>query len=122
MMPGGACGREAPVTIDEGGLMPKAKPRDGRQYRLLTAGAAMVGAAAVIGLTGLALGGTAVVAEIRRHLERLEVPPRQLARRQLHQARSALASGARAWRTTTVTRRDPASAPDMSVVPTRISA
>jgi len=70
---------------------------DGGRFMVLVAGTAMVGAAAVIGLTGLALGGAAAVSGVRRRLHRMEVPPRELAHRKWEHARHAVASGARAW-------------------------
>ncbi|GIJ47912.1 hypothetical protein Val02_47980 [Virgisporangium aliadipatigenens] len=86
--------------------MSKTQPWGGGRFMVLMAGTAMVGAAAVVGLTGLALGGAAIVSGIRRRVERMEVPPRELAHRQWQHARSALSSGARAWHSSTVARQD----------------
>ncbi len=63
----------------------------------LITGAVLLGAGAVIGLVGLAIGGGHLVAATRRWLKELEVPPSELARQKWAQARAAVEAGASAW-------------------------
>ncbi len=64
----------------------------------LIAGGVLIGIGAVIGLVGLAVAGSHVVAATRTWINELEVPPGQLARLKWEQAKSAAASGASTWR------------------------
>jgi hypothetical protein len=66
--------------------------------RLLVAGAVLVGAGGVLGATGILLGTYAVVTATREWMKQLEVPPSEIARQKLRQARSAGAAAAEAWR------------------------
>jgi hypothetical protein len=65
--------------------------------RPLAVGAALLGAGAVVGLAGLVVCGAALTAATRRWVEQLDVPPAELARQKLAQARAATAAGASAW-------------------------
>ena len=64
----------------------------------LIAGGVLIGIGAAIGLVGLAVAGSHVVAATRTWIKELEVPPSQLARLKWEQAKSAAASGASTWR------------------------
>jgi len=69
--------------------------------RLMVGGAALIGAGGVLAATGILLGTYAVVTATRQWMKQLEVPPSEIARRRLHQARSAGAAAAEAWRNQT---------------------
>jgi hypothetical protein len=90
----------AQVTIKGRELMtdsrPPARPRNGS--RLLIAGSTVLATAGVLGLTGLGLATTAMVAMARQRINRMELPPREVAKRQWKQARAAVSAGAGAWR------------------------
>ena len=66
--------------------------------RLLLSGVLLMGIGGVIGLVGLAVGSSAVLAAGRRWVRQMEVPPGELAKRKLAQARAATAAGVGAWR------------------------
>ena len=71
----------------------------GPQFRTATliTSAAMVGGGAMIVMSGLALGGGHIMAATRRWLNEMEVPPSQLAKMKLTQARAAMTAGSQAW-------------------------
>ena len=64
----------------------------------LIAGGVLIGIGAVVGIVGLAVVGSHVVAATRTWIKELEVPPGQLARLKWEQAKSAAVSGASTWR------------------------
>jgi hypothetical protein len=66
--------------------------------KLLVTGAVLVGVGGVLGATGILLGTFAVVTATRDWMKQLEVPPSEIARRRLRQARTAGAAAAEAWR------------------------
>ena len=66
--------------------------------RLLAGGAVLIGAGGVLGAAGILLGTYAVATATRQWMKQLEVPPSQIARQKLHQARLASAAAAEAWR------------------------
>jgi nitrous oxide reductase len=66
--------------------------------RLLITSSALLAAAAALGIAGIGLATVAVGAIARRRINRMEVPPGELARRQWRQARAAVRAGAGAWR------------------------
>ncbi len=66
--------------------------------RLLLSGVLLMGIGGVIGLTGLAIGSSAVLAAGRRWVQQMETPPGELAKRHLARARVATAAGVGAWR------------------------
>jgi len=72
------------------------RPR--RRSGLLITAATLMGVASVAGLAGFTLGTVALVAGLRRRIERMEVPPGQIARQRWAQTRTAVAAGVRAWR------------------------
>jgi hypothetical protein len=61
-------------------------------------GAALIGAGTLIGLTGLIVGGTAMVSATRQWLSELEVPPTEVVKHKLGQTKAATAAGASAWK------------------------
>lgn len=61
-------------------------------------GAALIGAGTLIGLTGLIVGGTAMVSATRKWLRELEVPPAEVVKHKLGQTKAATAAGASAWK------------------------
>ena len=64
----------------------------------LIAGGVLIGIGAVVGMVGLAVAGSHVVAATRAWIKELEVPPGELARLKWEQAKHAAASGASTWR------------------------
>jgi len=65
---------------------------------LLLTGAALTVVGGIIGLAGAAITTVAAAAAARRRIERMEVPPSVLARREWRRARTAVTAGAGAWR------------------------
>ena len=63
----------------------------------LITGGVLAGAGLMLVLAGLAVGGAHIFAATRRWVDQMEVPPSELARRQLARARAAAAAGASAW-------------------------
>lgn len=63
----------------------------------LITGAVLLGAGALIGAVGLAVGGGHLIAATRRWIKEMEVPPSELARQKWSQARTAVEAGASAW-------------------------
>jgi hypothetical protein len=61
-------------------------------------GAALIGAGCLIGLTGLIVGGTAMVSATRQWLGELDVPPTEVVKQKLGQTKAATAAGASAWK------------------------
>jgi hypothetical protein len=60
-------------------------------------GAVLVSVGALIGITGVLIGGQAVFSATRGWLRELEVPPGEVARQKWDQTRAAATAGARAW-------------------------
>ena len=83
--------------------LPFARPVTGS--RLLLAGSALLATAGVVGMVGLGLATTALVSIARHRINRMEVPPREFARKQWRQARAAVSAGAGAWRQDAATPR-----------------
>ena len=65
---------------------------------MVVAGAVLIGVGGVLGATGILLGTYAVVNASRDWMSQLEVPPSEIARRKLQQARMASVAAADAWR------------------------
>jgi hypothetical protein len=61
-------------------------------------GSTLLAAAAALGVAGLGLAVVAVGVMARRRINEMEVPPREIAKRQWLQARAAVRAGAGAWR------------------------
>jgi hypothetical protein len=66
--------------------------------RLLVGGIILMGLGGVVGLAGLALGGSALLSATRRWMRQMDMPPSELARQKLAQARAAATAGVGAWR------------------------
>jgi len=60
-------------------------------------GACLIGAAAIIGVTGMIVGGTAIISATRQWFNELEVPPSEVVKQKLSQTKAATAAGASAW-------------------------
>ena len=71
----------------------------GPQFRAgpLITSAALVGAGTLIALAGLAVGGSHLMSATRRWVRDMEVPPTELAKLKLAQAKAAAAGAATAW-------------------------
>ncbi|MEU5877541.1 hypothetical protein [Spirillospora sp. NPDC047279] len=65
--------------------------------RILLTSTALIGAGTLIGLTGVVLGGSALLAGARRKIRQMDVAPRELARQKLLQAKHATSAGVDAW-------------------------
>jgi hypothetical protein len=63
----------------------------------LITGAALLEAGILIGLAGVAVGGSHLFAASRRWIAEMEVPPSEQARIQWAKAKSAAAAGTAAW-------------------------
>jgi hypothetical protein len=74
-------------------------PARGPQLRSgpMITSAGLVGAGALLVLGGFAVGGSHVVAAIRRWAAEMEVPPSELARQRWAQAKAAASAGTDAW-------------------------
>jgi hypothetical protein len=70
----------------------------------LITGAALLAAGGLIALAGIAIGSSHVVAASRRWIQAMEVPPTELAKLKLAQAKVAALAGADAWRTESAKR------------------
>ena len=66
--------------------------------RLLVGGAVLVGIGGLLGFTGMALVGSALLSATRQWVNQLQEPPSEIARRKWRQARAAATAGAEAWR------------------------
>jgi hypothetical protein len=66
--------------------------------RLLLASAALMATAGLVGMVGVGIATMALVSMARRRISVMEVPPREIARKQWRQARAAVSAGAGAWR------------------------
>jgi hypothetical protein len=64
----------------------------------LITGAALFGAGCLLGLAGLAVGGSHLASATRRWVKEMEVPPSELAKLKWLQAKAAAAAGASAWK------------------------
>jgi hypothetical protein len=74
------------------------RPRLHLNRGLVVAGAVLIGVGGVLGATGILLGTYAVVNASRDWMSQLEIPPGEIARRKLQQARMASVAAADAWR------------------------
>jgi hypothetical protein len=63
----------------------------------LILGAALIGAGWVLGLIGLTICSSTVIAATRRWVKQMDVPPSELARLKWEQAKAATAAGTSAW-------------------------
>jgi hypothetical protein len=101
MMP--ACAGGAKVTstgeIKEGDMA--STQSSGTTFQLrsgsLILGAALIGAAWVLGLIGLTICSSTVIAATRKWVKQMDTPPSELARLKWEQAKAATAAGTSAW-------------------------
>jgi hypothetical protein len=63
----------------------------------LIIGAALIGAGWVLGLIGLTICSSTVIAATRKWVKQMDVPPSELARLKWEQAKAATAAGTSAW-------------------------
>jgi hypothetical protein len=63
----------------------------------LVTGGALIAVGGAIALAGLAVGGAHLIAATRRWISEMEVPPSEIAKLKLAQARAAASAGADAW-------------------------
>jgi hypothetical protein len=63
----------------------------------LLTGGALVAVGAMLVLAGLAIGGIHLIAATRQWIKEMDVPPGELAKLKLAQAKAAAAAGADAW-------------------------
>ena len=63
----------------------------------IVVGAVLVGIGGLVGLSGLIVGGTAIMSATRRWFRELEVPPSEAVKHKLGQTRAASVAGASAW-------------------------
>ena len=100
-MPGPPAGATVTSTneIKEGDM--SSTQSSGTQFQLnsgsLILGAALIGASCVLGLTGITICGSTVIAATRRWVKQMDVPPSELARLKWAQAKAATAAGTSAW-------------------------
>ncbi len=66
--------------------------------KLLVSGVLLMGIGGAIGLVGLALGSSAVLAAGRRWVRQMDTPPSELAKQHWNRAREATTAGVGAWR------------------------
>ena len=63
----------------------------------LIVGACLIGAGTIIGLTGMIVGGTAMLSATRQWFRELEVPPSEVVKQKWGQTKAATTAGATAW-------------------------
>ena len=61
-------------------------------------GVALIGAGSLIGLTGLIVGGTAMVSATRQWFRELDVPPSETVKHKVGQTKAATVAGASGWK------------------------
>jgi hypothetical protein len=76
-----------------------AKGTSGPQVRPapLVTGGALIAAGGVLALAGFVVGGAHLLVAIRRWVREMEIPPSEVAKLKLAQARAAASAGADAW-------------------------
>ena len=67
----------------------------------LVTGGGLIAAGAVIALAGLAIGAAHLLAATRQWVRAMDIPPSELAKLKLAQAKAAAAAGADAWQSGT---------------------
>jgi hypothetical protein len=63
----------------------------------LVTGGSLIAAGGVLALAGFVVGGAHLLVAIRQWIKEMEVPPSELAKLKLAQAKAAAAAGAEAW-------------------------
>lgn len=89
------------TTKTNGGLQVRSGP--------LVSGAALIGVGGLIALIGVGIGGFHLLSALRKWVRAMEVPPSELAKQKLAQAKAAAAAGADAWQNTPADSRTPVS-------------
>lgn len=91
------------TTRTDGGLQVRSGP--------LVSGAALIGVGGLITLIGVAIGGFHLLSALRKWVRAMDVPPSEVARQKLAQAKAAAAAagaaGADAWQNTPADSRTP---------------
>jgi hypothetical protein len=93
MMPDGNYAATVPIMSKSDGQSTGPQLRSGP----LVSGAVLVGVGGLIALAGVAVGGFHLLSAIRQWVDEMEVPPSELARQKLAQAKAAAVAGAGAW-------------------------
>jgi hypothetical protein len=65
--------------------------------RSVTVGAALLGAAGVLGIAGFAVIGTTLITAARRRVQDMDAPPAEVVRKHWEKTKAATAAGASAW-------------------------
>jgi hypothetical protein len=73
--------------------------------RSVTVGAALLGAAGVLGMAGLAVIGTTLITAARRRVQDMDQPPAEVVRKHWEKTKAATAAGASAWHDGELARR-----------------
>jgi hypothetical protein len=89
------------TTKTNGGLQVRSAP--------LVSGATLIGVGGLIALAGVAIGGFHLLSAIRKWVSAMDVPPSELARQKLAQAKAAATAGADAWQHAPTDSRAPVS-------------
>ncbi|HEV2244061.1 MAG TPA: hypothetical protein VGR98_23680 [Streptosporangiaceae bacterium] len=89
------------TTKTNGGLQVRSGP--------LVSGATLIGVGGLIALVGVAVGGFHLLSALRKWVSAMDVPPSELARQKLAQAKAAAAAGADAWQNAPTDSRAPVS-------------
>jgi hypothetical protein len=89
------------TTKTNGGLQVRSGP--------LVSGATLIGVGGLIALVGVAIGGFHLLSALRKWVSAMDVPPSELARQKLAQAKAAAAAGADAWQNAPTDSRAPVS-------------
>jgi hypothetical protein len=63
----------------------------------MVVGAVLIGVGGLIGMSGLIVGGTALMSATRRWFRELEMPPSEAVKHKLGATRAATVAGATAW-------------------------
>jgi hypothetical protein len=74
------------------------QPRFELNSRLLMSATVLIAIGGVLGLIGMMLGSTALIAASRRWVRQMDVPPSEIARQKWEKAKVATAAGVSAWR------------------------
>jgi hypothetical protein len=102
MMPECTAGAKVTPTCEiKEGDMSSSTQSSGGTFQMrsgsLVLGAALIGAGWVLGLIGLTICSSTVIAATRKWVKQMDVPPSELARLKWEQAKAATAAGTSAW-------------------------
>jgi hypothetical protein len=99
--PGTAAGTVRSAHNARKDAMNNPKSYSSGEFRLdstpMIVGACLIGAGTIIGMTGLIVGGSAIISATRQWFRELEVPPSEVVKQKLSQTKAATAAGASAW-------------------------